>query len=273
MRLKIVYSLQDMFALRYKQHNYNNLLCCGCCFFCCCCRSANSSSSPAAATAATMAPRRAPSLPPASSRQACRPPLRQRGTSVPADSKQLYIIARNKAVLTILAANTTAALALAPLQRPPPRPPQHQGFTPINTAAAASTVAGPPSRPPQVPSPAALATSADNANADTATARAVRPVARLRGLSLRWVVGRGSAAGAYRTVNPASRAANVEAALSQARGVVAAQPCTSCARGGGPFTECVVLAGQLLGSCANCHYGSEGARCSFRTCKYIRNRP
>lgn len=239
MRLKIVYSLQDL---------------------------DNTITITSFAAAAAMAPRRAPSLPPASSRQAARPPLRQRGTSVPTNSKQLYIIARNKAVLTILAANTTAAPA--PLQRPPPPP-----LPPINTAAAASTVAGPPSRPPQVPSPAALATRADNANADTATARAVRPVARLRGLSLRWVVDRGSAAGAYRTVNLTARAANVESALAQARGVVAAQPCTSCARGGGPFSECVVLAGQLLGSCANCHYGSEGARCSFRSCKYIRNRP
>jgi len=29
----------------------------------------------------------------------------------------------------------------------------------------------------------------------------------------------------------------------------------------------VLVAGQLRGSCANCHYGSEGARCSFRACK------
>lgn len=59
----------------------------------------------------------------------------------------------------------------------------------------------------------------------------------------------------------------MEAALAQARGRVAGQPCASCVRGGGPFTECVVVAGQLSGSCANCHYGSEGARCSFRACK------
>ncbi|KAG4426992.1 hypothetical protein IFR05_017525, partial [Cadophora sp. M221] len=34
--------------------------------------------------------------------------------------------------------------------------------------------------------------------------------------------------------------------------------------GAGCWTECVQLAGELGLSCGNCHYGSEGARCSLR---------
>jgi hypothetical protein len=31
----------------------------------------------------------------------------------------------------------------------------------------------------------------------------------------------------------------------------------------------VVVSGLLLGSCANCHYGGEGGRCSFRRSKLL----
>jgi hypothetical protein len=94
----------------------------------------------------------------------------------------------------------------------------------------------------------------------TVTMRALRHLPRVRGLSLRWVAGSGGAPGVYRGVRLEARAPNAEAALAQGRGAVALRPCESCVRGGGPFTECVLVAGQLRGSCANCHYyGSEGA--------------
>jgi hypothetical protein len=66
-----------------------------------------------------------------------------------------------------------------------------------------------------------------------------------------------------RTSNPA-RPSNLEAEFGQATGQVRVARCTHCAGGSGVWTECVVVAGFFGGSCANCHYGSEGARCSFR---------
>lgn len=61
-----------------------------------------------------------------------------------------------------------------------------------------------------------------------------------------------------------TRPSNLEAEFGQATGQVRAPRCAHCARGSGCWTECVVVAGFFGGSCANCHYGSEGARCSFR---------
>jgi hypothetical protein len=66
-----------------------------------------------------------------------------------------------------------------------------------------------------------------------------------------------------RTTNP-NRPANLEAELGHITGQVRASKCTHCAGGSGVWTECVVVAGFLTGSCTNYHYGSEGARCSFR---------
>jgi hypothetical protein len=60
---------------------------------------------------------------------------------------------------------------------------------------------------------------------------------------------------------------NCEAALAYSRGQVmdGVQACRDCKRGRGPFTKCVILKGYLKGSCSNCHYSAEGARCSLRT--------
>jgi len=168
----------------------------------------------------------------------------------------------------ILAAVESAVAPLPPAAPPTAAAPAGGGAaaSPSSSTTASTTAAAASAQPV---APAALADAADAAAANTATAQALRPQPRVRGLSLRWVAGRGSAPGAYRELRLASRAQNVEAALAQARGTVAAQPCASCVRGGGPFIECVVVAGQLGGSCANCHYGSEGARCSFRNCKHL----
>jgi hypothetical protein len=94
----------------------------------------------------------------------------------------------------------------------------------------------PPSRRgiPRLP----LAAGAEAGATNTVTMRALRPLPRVRGLSLRWAAGSGGAPGVYRGVRLGVRAPNAEAALAQSRGAVALRPCASCVRGGGPFTEC-----------------------------------
>jgi hypothetical protein len=57
----------------------------------------------------------------------------------------------------------------------------------------------------------------------------------------------------------------MEAFLAQMVGTEhVTDPCAHCAPGSGVFAECVTVDGLFGGSCANCHYGSEGACCSFR---------
>ncbi len=64
------------------------------------------------------------------------------------------------------------------------------------------------------------------------------------------------------TTNPA-RPANLEAELGQITGQVCASRCTHYAGRSGVWTACIVIARFFSRSCANCHYSSEGARCSF----------
>ena len=61
-----------------------------------------------------------------------------------------------------------------------------------------------------------------------------------------------------------NRDANIEANLAQIIGQVNIPECAHCARRNGVFVLCVSAAGQLSGSCANCHYNNEGVRCSLR---------
>jgi hypothetical protein len=61
-----------------------------------------------------------------------------------------------------------------------------------------------------------------------------------------------------------SRMSNREATVAQSVGAPAPSPCGLCAKGGGLWTSCVVVAGFLRGSCANCHYGGNGFKCTFR---------
>jgi hypothetical protein len=71
-----------------------------------------------------------------------------------------------------------------------------------------------------------------------------------------------------RTVST-GRSSNMEALLGQMVGTEHdTDPCTHCTSSSGVFTQCVTVAGLFTGSCANCHYGSEGARCSFRKFTY-----
>lgn len=59
------------------------------------------------------------------------------------------------------------------------------------------------------------------------------------------------------------RRSNVEALLAHVSGTITASPCKNCHKGHGPWTSCVVVDGQMCGSCANCWYNASGARCSF----------
>lgn len=56
----------------------------------------------------------------------------------------------------------------------------------------------------------------------------------------------------------------MEAALAQMTGQLQSVSCAHCSKGNGPWDSCVVADQFLNGSCGNCHYGSEGARCSLR---------
>ncbi|KXX74932.1 hypothetical protein MMYC01_207828 [Madurella mycetomatis] len=61
------------------------------------------------------------------------------------------------------------------------------------------------------------------------------------------------------------RPTNREAALMQVTGWDPdISECVSCQGNTGPFLNCIVSDICGNGSCANCHYNSEGKRCSFR---------
>ncbi|KAH8725820.1 hypothetical protein GQ44DRAFT_771775 [Phaeosphaeriaceae sp. PMI808] len=62
----------------------------------------------------------------------------------------------------------------------------------------------------------------------------------------------------------AKRAVNIEAVMLQAVGENQKPPCKSCTNEAGPFTVCVSIPGVCKNTCANCHYGSEGTRCTLR---------
>ncbi|KAM0436068.1 hypothetical protein ACHAPT_002960, partial [Fusarium lateritium] len=59
------------------------------------------------------------------------------------------------------------------------------------------------------------------------------------------------------------RRSNVEAFLGYISGTLVARPCKSCHKGHGPWKECVMLDGQLCGSCTNCWFNASGSRCTF----------
>ncbi|KAH6636140.1 hypothetical protein F5144DRAFT_486537 [Chaetomium tenue] len=60
-----------------------------------------------------------------------------------------------------------------------------------------------------------------------------------------------------------ARRSNVEALFAHIAGEPARIPCKNCHKGHGPWTSCVVVDGQMCGSCANCWFNASGARCSF----------
>lgn len=60
-----------------------------------------------------------------------------------------------------------------------------------------------------------------------------------------------------------TRRSNVEALFAHIAGEEIRPPCANCRKGHGPWTLCVVVDGQMCGSCANCWFNASGARCSF----------
>ncbi|KAK0709157.1 hypothetical protein B0T26DRAFT_652701 [Lasiosphaeria miniovina] len=60
-----------------------------------------------------------------------------------------------------------------------------------------------------------------------------------------------------------ARRSNVEALFAHIAGEPAHVPCKNCHKGHGPWTSCIVVEGQMCGSCANCWFNASGARCSF----------
>ena len=65
------------------------------------------------------------------------------------------------------------------------------------------------------------------------------------------------------------RRSNVEALFAQIAGSLAPQPCNHCRKGQGPWTACVLYAGQMMGSCANCWFNASGSRCSFHGMTFL----
>ncbi|KAK4106106.1 NAD(P)-binding protein [Parathielavia hyrcaniae] len=65
------------------------------------------------------------------------------------------------------------------------------------------------------------------------------------------------------------RRSNVEALFAHIAGEPARVPCKNCHKGHGPWTSCVVVDGQMCGSCANCWFNASGARCSFHETRNI----
>lgn len=59
------------------------------------------------------------------------------------------------------------------------------------------------------------------------------------------------------------RRSNVEAFLGYVTGVPVRRACKNCTKGHGPWHECVILEGQLCGSCTNCWFNASGSRCTF----------
>lgn len=59
------------------------------------------------------------------------------------------------------------------------------------------------------------------------------------------------------------RRSNVEALFAHIAGDNAPVQCKNCHKGHGPWTTCVIVDGQMCGSCANCWFNASGARCSF----------
>lgn len=60
-----------------------------------------------------------------------------------------------------------------------------------------------------------------------------------------------------------SRRSNVEALFAHIAGSASRVNCKNCHKGHGPWTSCVIIDGQMCGSCANCWFNASGARCSF----------
>jgi hypothetical protein len=138
--------------------------------------------------------------------------------------------------------------------------PETAAATPETAAATAETAAATATTAPITPG--IISITAENLpEKSSALAATLVGEPRLREPSLR----EGAAAIKW------ARIVNREAVLAQGRGLVAEAACKHCAGGHGPFNECVVLPGRLGGSCANCHYNSSGARCSFRRkCKTVK---
>ncbi|KAK0646080.1 hypothetical protein B0T16DRAFT_412590 [Cercophora newfieldiana] len=59
------------------------------------------------------------------------------------------------------------------------------------------------------------------------------------------------------------RRSNVEALFAHIAGEPARVPCKNCHKGHGPWVSCIIVDGQMCGSCANCWFNASGARCSF----------
>ena len=147
--------------------------------------------------------------------------------------------------------------------------------TPMPAAAAspAPALPAPAPAPGPGPGPALAAAAADDDDdgdeyhpAQALPATSAKPSGAITALS-KMPAARGADARTTKALD-LQRSSNREAYLAQCVGAVQTVPCKSCLKDQGPWKGCVLVSGFLVGSCANCHYGGEGGRCSFRPCKF-----
>ncbi|RCI15888.1 hypothetical protein L249_3008 [Ophiocordyceps polyrhachis-furcata BCC 54312] len=70
-----------------------------------------------------------------------------------------------------------------------------------------------------------------------------------------------------------NRRCNVEAALAYISGQQPTKSCSCCAKTFGPWNDCVVYEGQMLGACSNCWFNASGSRCTFQGDKHPKPEP
>ena len=66
-------------------------------------------------------------------------------------------------------------------------------------------------------------------------------------------------------VNSGTRTQQKGALALVTRGKIVAQPCDTCVKGNGRFTECIAMDEFYSGSCATCVFPSKGVSCSLRS--------
>lgn len=135
--------------------------------------------------------------------------------------------------------------------------PDQFGYRPANLPLrnAANTASAPPSYEPQDRSLSAtlLTDRAENPVSHTRSITTLLAMPRKRNLQTQ----------PNRSIN-FNRPVNEEAALGHTRGEVQDPGCLTCENGNGIFTKCVTVRGLWKGSCSNCQYNSEAARCTLR---------
>ena len=105
-------------------------------------------------------------------------------------------------------------------------------------------------------------TSPPNPSADV---RRLALLPRVREVTLRGRAFRSEQRSHRQTIGSNS---NRVALLAFTRGTEVSHPCSACRVNRGPFDKCVVVNGMFRGSCTNCRFNCDAARCDLRGIAY-----